>query len=291
MIQTEARPWRLLLLFGAASLLATAAGAWVVAQAGTPAAVWGRNLAAWGVGALAAAALAAGTRPSLRAPVLALAVLGIAATLGAPGLSGVHRWLTIGPIRLNAAELLLPLGVTAWSLWGARTTVEIGAPAVLAALLALQPDASQAAALAAAVAAALAVSRTPPARSALVLAAPLAGAVVAALRPDPLQPVPEVEGVIALALQASAVAAAAAVAGLAGLVLAPLVTARERATAPAAGALTTLLGVAALAPAVGAFPVPYVGVGVSPILGGWLAVGLLAAAVRRDGLSRRPGPP
>ena len=35
-----------------------------------------------------------------------------------------------------------------------------------------------------------------------------------------------------------------------------------------------------MAPAVGAFPVPLVGMGPSPILGAWLGVGLLAAAAR-----------
>ncbi len=38
-------------------------------------------------------------------------------------------------------------------------------------------------------------------------------------------------------------------------------------------------------PLLGAFPVPLVGIGMSPILGTWLGVGLLAA------LLRRPAPP
>ena len=36
-------------------------------------------------------------------------------------------------------------------------------------------------------------------------------------------------------------------------------------------------------PMFGAFPVPWVGMGMSPIVGGWLGVGLLAAAMRWRG--------
>ena len=48
------------------------------------------------------------------------------------------------------------------------------------------------------------------------------------------------------------------------------------------GALTAYLGVTALAPIVGAFPVPWMGLGVSSILGAWLGFGLLIASARGE---------
>ena len=48
----------------------------------------------------------------------------------------------------------------------------------------------------------------------------------------------------------------------------------------AGGALSLCLAAWAVTPLFGAFPVPLVGVGMSPILGAWLGVGLLAAATR-----------
>ena len=48
----------------------------------------------------------------------------------------------------------------------------------------------------------------------------------------------------------------------------------------AGGALSLCLAAWAVTPLFGAFPVPLVGVGMSPILGAWLGVGLLAATAR-----------
>lgn len=54
----------------------------------------------------------------------------------------------------------------------------------------------------------------------------------------------------------------------------------------AAVALTVLLSGWIVAPALGAFPVPLVGVGLSPILGVWLGVGLLASLRPASGSAR-----
>lgn len=79
-------------------------------------------------------------------------------------------------------------------------------------------------------------------------------------RPDPLQSVPEVEGIIGLALTVSPLLAMFCIASLA-----------------AAIALFTCFLVCALMPLLGAFPVPLVGMGMSPILGYWLGIGTLIA--------------
>lgn len=278
---------RLLSTFAAVSLTAVVVGAGVCAMSGVAAGLWGRNLAAWLVGALAAVALArwAGGRVIL---ALAMAApLGLAATLLDPGLEGVHRWLVAGPVRFNAAMLLLPALVVATATLAGRVGWWWVPAAVALAVLALQPDASQASALALAVCAIVVRlrSQNPMGRIALAVGA-VAVAAVAWVRPDALQPVPEVEGIIQLAAAQSVLLAGAAVLLLLAFAAAPALAThgRDGDDARRAGlALTALLLAWIAAPALGAFPVPLVGIGLSPILGAWLGVGLLASLRRRGG--------
>ena len=269
-----------ILVFAVASLAAVALGAAVCAMSGVPNALWIRNLAAWAVGGVAAVGLArfAGRRMAYAA--LLAGPLGLAATMLSPAQDGVHRWLDIGPLHINAAMLLLPSFVVATAVVAERAKWW-WAPAILAlAVLALQPDASQASALATAVCA-IAVRRRGAilARVAPSLAA-VALAGVAWTRPDPLQPVAEVEEIVQLAASHSPLLAALAVAVLAAFSAVPALTTRGGEARIAGLALAALFLGWSVAPALGAFPVPLVGVGLSPILGAWLGVGLLAALRR-----------
>ena len=271
---------RLIAIFAAASLSLVALGALVGALSDIPPAVWLPNAAAWLIGALAATALAVYARAGWLPVLLLAAPAALAASFLGDGLSGVHRWIEAGPLRLNAAMLTLPM--LAVSLASARGVWRWAAALTALALLVLQPDASQATALAAAAAlVALRGGGSPLARAAAVAAsAGLAG--MAWLRPDPLEPVPEVEGIVGLAAKASPLLCASSLALLAAAAMVPALVARR--AAPdlqlAAAALTACLGVWTLAPFYGAFPVPFMGVGPSPILGAWLGVGLLAGLIR-----------
>ncbi|MET0272209.1 MAG: hypothetical protein ABW360_04405 [Phenylobacterium sp.] len=258
--------------FAAASLFAVGVGAVVCAQSGVPAGVWGRNLAAWLVGGLAAAALArwAGDR-AVRAVVL-LTPLGLAAPMLAEGQQGVHRWLDLGPLHMNAAMVLLPAFVVALAVeraawWWIPALLSVG-------VLVLQPDASQATALALCVA--FLGLRTPRVGWLVAMGA-LALAALAWTRPDPLAPVAEVEEAIQLAAALSPWLAGLAVLSLVAFAATPALTTR----AWTGYALSALFLAWSVAPALGAFPVPLVGVGLSPILGAWLGVGLLAGLARR----------
>jgi len=160
-------------------------------------------------------------------------------------------------VRFNAAELLLPSAVV-------TLDSQILLSFALLILLALQPDASQAVAFAGAlIVTAIASGRFWFAASLAVVAA------LSFVRPDTLAPVPEVEGIIALA---TPLQAAIAVLALAGTVVAPLLFRSY--------SLTIYLALCALAPLFGAFPVPLVGMGVSPILGAWLGFGALMSSIR-----------
>lgn len=281
---------RTLLAAGLASFVAVALGALVCGLAGVPAVIWAINPVAWLVGAglargLSRRAPSAGTLQVIGATVLCACTLPLVA---GPDLDGVRRWLSAGPLTVNMALLTLPIGIVAAGLlptvWKWVVLPAVGM------ILVIQPDASQAAALACATVV-LAVLGPGPrgvrfgAGVAAVLAAGLAMS-----RPDPTAPVPHVEQILSLAWTITpALAVAAAIASVTAA-LAPWWSLRAEGHLRAAVAALLAWTLATLiAPALGAFPQPLVGVGASPILGLWLAVGLLAGASRRGTLERGPG--
>jgi hypothetical protein len=281
---------RIWLLFGGLSLGAVLIGGWTAHAHGVAPRSWGLNISAWGLGAGSAALMARRGKASAGWLYVTLAVLCL--TLVSPGLNGVHRWVTLGPLRLNGAELLMPVAVTALASQGAHPALRWVFPPIALAILALQPDTSQATATAGAAIVVLGGGGLGRRAKALLGIILTAGVVLAALRPDPLAPVPEVEDVIQLAAALSPGLAALAVAALAGAALAPLVSSgsADPSVRFCACGLTAYFVLSAAAPLLGAFPVPLVGMGVSPILGGWLGIGGLMGLMRNtpQPLASRP---
>ncbi|WP_043429722.1 hypothetical protein [Cystobacter fuscus] len=270
---------RAAVLFTLCSGGAVLIGCGVAAAHAVPPALWARNAGAWILGALLATVLARTATPRMARVCLLLVPAAIAATFLDGGLSGVHRWIRLGPVRLNAAELLLPVGLVAWSsLAPRRFPFALTVPGI-GLVLALQPDASQAVALAGAVLAIQLAQRPPGALGWVGVAVSTAAALIALFRPDPLLPVPEVEGILGLARDTSPLLALLAVLTLAGAVLSPLAAVKGPLPAAAMG-LAVYLALSALAPGLGAFPVPLVGMGASPILGAWCGLGLLVGLGR-----------
>ncbi|HYR10562.1 MAG TPA: hypothetical protein VEQ60_22490 [Longimicrobium sp.] len=254
-----------------------------------PAALWGQNLAAWAVGTLLCLGLWR-TRSSPGrgrwfdlAAVLTLAAL--AATLLAPGVDGVHRWVPLGPVRLHAAAVVLPLllvamqGLAQARGWWISTGVAVGAATVLL----LQPDAAQATAFAAGcLVLLLPLAGRDPLRLICLLSLPLLAGLTW-LRRDPLAPVSYVEGIVGLAAGLGAGWTVAAAVSLLVLPL-PFFLAGRGAVKHAALALGTYVAITLLAAFLtGNFPVPVVGYGVSPILGYLAGLGVLMRAAPRDG--------
>jgi hypothetical protein len=259
-------------------------------SAGVGSGVWSRNAGAWVIGAVSAA-LVARIRPStLFRAVMLITPLALAIGLFSAGQSGVHRWIVLGPLTWNVAFLLLPAAAVAftattrsglrWTLWAALA-IQVE--------LCLQPDASQATAFAAAAIAALGTTRSP---SRNPIAATLffgIAAVLAWFRPDPLSPVPEVEDIVKLAAAQSAAMAAFCIASLAAVTASPFWGSNHanRDTRPPAIALCAYFLICSLMRIFGPFPVPVVGMGMSPIIGFWLGIGALmsvcnSAATRID---------
>lgn len=264
---------RLLALFALLSLIATGCGIAAMVLSGTPQMRWIPNIAAWIVGGGAAFAIAR-TSPSRRVWTgIALGALAlVAATLAGPDQQGVHRWLAAGPLFVNIAALTLPAALVAMARLGAQHRLVPMVATLLAAILALQPDASQAFALALA---GFAILVTDKRISALVTALCLFGiAALSLLRADPLQPVAEVEQIVQLAHGALPALAWAAVASLVAI---PAMLFALRLDDVAARALALYIAVVSAAPIFGWFPVPLVGAGMSFPLGLWLGIGLLAA--------------
>jgi hypothetical protein len=271
---------RLLLLFGSLILATVLVGGWVALASQVPPALVARNLAAWLIGVLCAVGVAASTRRGVPGGIAWLAPLLLGACFLMPDLQGVHRWIGLGPIRLNAAMLVLPAAVVAFAA-ASRTGWLSWIPIVAALpLLVWQPDASQATALAVVVVVAAVRLRDRWFIAVAVVAAAIVAAADAWLQPDPLAPVPEVEGIVGLAQAISPLAAVALVALLVATALLPTVLTLRTPGVRLAGLLLSLLLLAWIAtPFFGAFPVPFAGIGPSPILGAWLGIGLLAGLI------------
>jgi hypothetical protein len=256
--------------FAIASFCAVALGCWVARHSGVPTAVWARNIAGYAAGALLAwLFFVQAGRHNWRQAALAAAPLALLLTFTHAGLSGVHRWFATGPLSWNASFMLLPVAVVALAAFRPGLNMPWVCAGIIQALLSLQPDASQATAFA--TACVVIAGRVPLVRSAFVLAAAFAWT-----QPDPLLPVAEVEGIYGLAMALSPLAAAAGALAAAAAALAPLTIRRGS----AGWALAAYFLVVSAMPLAGAFPVPLLGMGMSPIIGFWLGTAALAALKR-----------
>lgn len=277
----------------AAALPALAGSLWLMRQAGAGGALVTQQTAV-AVASFGAVAL---TRPpgpragALASPALAagLAVLLLWAPMWLGTLAGPERWLTVGGVRVYVASALLPalLLALARALDSSSTAPRwpwFVMPAALWALSA-QPDASQATAFGLACALPLARASAGAGIATLVAATLAAGVAWAWWQPDPLLPVPYVEGVLDLARAAGP---AALVAALATLALPPFLLARQA----RASNDTALLSVAIYYVAIDVLawrqltPMPLLGFGAGPIVG----YALMVAAVRRRPATSAPPP-
>ncbi|MFN2475331.1 MAG: hypothetical protein ABR526_03200 [Chthoniobacterales bacterium] len=285
MIEGSATLWnsggrRLFFGFAVASLIAVAAGAIALRVTGHPPGSWLRNPVAWLVGVLLAVGLMR-LRASLALSraTLAIALVAVAGSFLAPAQQGVHRWIDLGPLHINVAALLLPAAVVALAFCGIWSRTGVAFVAAAAALLVLQPDASQTTSFLVAVIILLSGSIAPRARRLAGIAMALVVVAIAWIRPDPLQPVAEVEGIFPLAFTVSPLLAAAAALASVAASLAPLAigNAAPATRRLAAQALTGYFISVAACAAFGAFPVPLVGLGMSFPVGYWIGLALLCA--------------
>lgn len=261
-------------LFAFTSLSAVALGAGVMLLSDVPITIVIRNPIAWLVAAgiglfLASRGWLGGWGAPAALCIITLSFLG-------PDQQGVHRWLDLGPVQLNAAALVLPLAIATFH----RTHAPVGAVCfvLIGALLALQPDISQ---LAGFIPAAfiLAGARFGWVGMGVAAAGGAAAITACLMQPDPLAPVAHVEGILAMAWTQSPLLGLAMGISLGVAALSPLSHSLARPsdmTTPLA--LAAYFVATAVAPLFGAYPVPLAGYGVSFVVG-WV---LGAAAIRAD---------
>jgi cell division protein FtsW (lipid II flippase) len=264
---------RSIVIFGAASLAAVAAGCAAMAASDVAPASWLRSVVAWGVGAVFGAVLArygATRRASIGAVVVAAAML--IATLFAAPIDGVHRWLDAGPLHINVAALVLPPMIVGLAAIPIASPIGLVVTAVTAVVLLAQPDASQLTAFAFAASILLVRSGVSARWKAVAVIIATGFAVAGWMRPDPLEPVREVEQIFAMSAAVSPFLALIAGLALAAAALSPL---SGRHT-DGGLALSAYFVAVSLAPFFGWFPVPLVGLGMSFPVGWWLGVALLA---------------
>lgn len=275
---------------GALPLPSIFIGAWVARAHGVSPVAFGANLVAAALGLILAALL--GRRSwndrGRLAPVLAVAALVLlAATLLSSSLGGVRRWITLGPVRLNASAVILPwLLHTLWLLLNqARPGLALGLVTMTQLLHISQPDAGQATAFSAGVLVLFSTTRSIPkgwkiAGSAIAMM----GTALAWGRADPLGAVPHVERILHLAAGHGMPWLIAALVALGTLFL-PMVygMARLRSTSNEAAALAVSLGVylggTLAVTELGNFPVPVLGAGAGHVLGWYAALGILQSWV------------
>jgi cell division protein FtsW (lipid II flippase) len=204
--------------------------------------------------------------------VFAMAAVAVLAPLLLSPPIGPQRWISFSGFRLYAASAVLPAALLCFASAPPRQhTLHIVWVWLIALALAMQPDAAQVTAFAVAAAVALLRMNQPARYKIVALLALVACSAWAWTKPDPLQPVPHVEGVLALAATAGWFALSAALVSLA-IPVACLAWLGRRT------GHTALIVVAVYYMCIGCFaaaqltPMPLLGFGAGPIIGFFLMV-------------------
>lgn len=262
---------------------AVAASLVVLALSGVGRDVWLAHLLA-----LCLSVALARLRLPISAPgMVALSLAAVAATL-LQGSPGPHRWIGAGPFTLYVAPLVMPSFLVACSALGPgqnrHSTLAHVATVAVAAVLALQPDAPQTLALLAGSAVAFLRSRSRMREPVVTLGIVAVAAIWAWSSPDPLAPVPHVEGVFALALDRSPWAGAAVAASAIGLVAG--LWARSVEGPFWLAAVAAYYAVLFSCSVLGLTPAPLIGFGAGPLVGFGLMVAV-SQTCEADVLSER----
>lgn len=206
--------------------------------------------------------------------IIILTLLGLTTSILGSDSSEPERWISVGPVRLYIAPMLLPSFIAACSVIIAKQQM-LSFTAVLATalLLTLQPDASQVLGLTVASAVVVAQHRLGVFRLGAV--AFLLGALTlwAFSLPDPLEPVPHVEEVFALALSHSLFAGLAIIASAGAFIVGLWI--RSRSGPSWLAAVASYYMVLFVCSTTGITPAPLLGYGAGPILGFGLMTVLL----------------
>lgn len=267
-----------LLLSLCAPIPALLLGVFAMRELDVPPSAWAANLIAattgYAVAVLMRHSVWSPSRPAWYSLTIG-SVIALILTLTAHGFDDVHRWIFFGSFALHVSAVLAPVIILCVATAPNRRLMLITAAAT-AIVLALQPDAAQACGFAVACGVVLFYEwRSEPWKLGCGIATLAVGAILAFVRVDALTPVRHVEGIFEVI---SARGPAWSLMATVALLLLPMpylvIWAQHRYRL--ALALGAYVAVVTIAPAWGAFPVPVMGYGVSPILGYYIALSLAA---------------
>ncbi len=187
------------------------------------------------------------------------------------GLDGVHRWLSIGNFRLYISSIILPsVVIMIGKLWqDQKELVSVAILLVIVAILVMQPDASQLSAFSAAMVFWVLIQTKRKAIQYALPCALVACVVYAWIHIAGLEAVPHVEGILILA---GDMGGAYSVLGFSSLVILLLPFLNFSHASTKAKAVGIYYFVMITSTFFGKFPVPFMGYGISPIVGYLLAV-------------------
>lgn len=272
-------------LFLAAPLPAIAVGALVARDHGVTLAAFAPNLAGVAIGLVIHALLRRG-QDGDGSPFdfyIYVFILLVAATRVAPGIDGVHRWLPLGPLQLNASAAFAPFVIRLASarrpgrrMWG------LCAAYALQIVHVAQPDAAQSTAVTVGMVPLLAYADDLKLETKAVRLLPLFALTAFTWGlDDELEPVAHVEEILLLAASSGPVWIALAFLAFVALLTPFALTSIEPTPRSAAlGKAYLFYWVGAFAATFfGAFPVPVLGAGAGPVIGMYVA--LTACTLRR----------
>ena len=257
-------------MYALAILPSAALGVFAMIYSGLPPMLWGQQAAAYVLFALLFMPLSGMVKKLPAAVWTGILLLFLAASLFGVQAGGARRWIALWVFNINAAQLVLP------ALLVLLGVMDCPYPALLcaAAVLSLQPDISQLTALAAAALPVLWRGRKKLCWSvpALLL---LAGFMVrCAFVPTVLESVAHSDGMLSLLGGVSPVLLAA---GCVSLALIPAFFVYRFRMTGKTPMLSLALYIAVMCAFSGRYPVPFIGFGLSPIAGYWLAYAFLSA--------------
>lgn len=235
--------------------------------------LWGQQIAAYVIFALLACVLRKAARKVSPAVWIAVLYAFLAATLLFPAVGGAKRWLDLGIFNVHAAMLVLPAMLILLS----HTACAWPLLLCTAGVLCIQPDLAQLAAFAAASLVILWQNRKRYGWSVLCAAAQAAMVVICLRIPTEIESVSYSEGILMMLGELSPLLLPI---GVFALVLIPGAWGYRffKARSLWMLSLTVYYVMIILFGLTGEYPMPFMGFGLSPIVGYWLAVLLIPDA-------------
>lgn len=263
-----------LVLFALFSMGAIVCGVIAGYFADVPHSILIKNIGAWVVGALISFIILRFLKSPNQGLIIVTSIFLILTCFFSNGIDGVHRWLRIGVVNLNIAQLIMPVSIISLAYFTSRFHLYFIIASVYSVLLCLQPDMSQICAFTFATVAHVFASKFSMIQRLFAILVPLTGTIYTISYPDNLQPVPEVEGIISLATNVSPWLSAFGIISIIICAICPIlmIKSNDQEQKAAVIGLVVYSLIVAIVPLFAAFPVPLMGIGVSSILGSWIAI-------------------